>query len=109
MNSKISNSDMLLPCPCCGGVPAVHDSVGIFDCGVFVECPVCGLRTGEAAYYTEAFPVDLARKPDMDREHVFERVAASWNLRTPQPQPPKPQRRYQRPHYVPVYQQRRLS
>lgn len=109
-NSTISHDSSLLPCPCCGSEPLVHDRVGIFDCGVFVECPACGLRTGEAAYYTrEGFPAVLDKRPDMDREHVFVMVCTSWNMRTPQPEPPRRARRYLRPHYVPVYKVRGLQ
>lgn len=106
MRSTISSSDMLLQCPCCGCDPAVHDVKGMFDSGVFVECPSCGLRTGEAAYYTNADEIE--RMPSMSREHVFERVAASWNLRAPLPSKPKSWRRYRRPTYVPVYKTRGL-
>lgn len=100
---NLSRSEMLLPCPCCGAEPVVHDHVLIFDCNVFVECPECGLRTGEAAYYPENWP---HIPPDLDREHVFEMVAASWNLRTPLPQPPPVRRVWRRTRYVPVYKTR---
>ena len=106
MRSIITSSDMLLQCPCCGCDPAVHDVKGIWDNGVFVECPNCGLRTGEAAYITNENALDV--KLDMCREVVFERVAASWNLRAPLPAPPKVWRRYRRPAYVPVYKTRGL-
>lgn len=108
MDFKTSNSPMLLPCPNCGAEPAVIDRTGIFDCGLLVECPVCGMRTGEAAYYDETFPDELEAYPLMDREHVFERVAACWNMRTPLLTPPKQPRHYRRPQYVPVYRQRCL-
>ena len=110
IDSSISRDSSLFPCPCCGAVPIVYDRTGVWDCGVLIECPVCGVRTAEAMYFTaERFPSALALLPDMEREHVFARVAASWNMRTPLVKPPRRARRVDRPHYIPVYRQRGLQ
>lgn len=81
---NITRNHHLLPCPCCGGEPMLHDTVGAFESHLFVECPECGLRTAAAAYYTEdSLPTLVKAWPDLDRAHVFDRLAASWNIRVP--------------------------
>ena len=105
MITNTSSCSLLLQCPCCGSDPLLHDVVGIFECSLFVECPECGVRTGAASYY----PVEWLRgRLDLDRDHVLEMVAASWNLRTPLPEPPPVRRVWRRSRYVPVYKQPRI-
>lgn len=75
---------VLLPCPCCGAAPKLYKVDRVFDSSMYIECPWCGLRSSEAAYYSaDQLPSLVKEWPDLDEENVTRRLAVMWNIRVP--------------------------